>query len=146
MAVNHMMKCKGEGLIETLIAMLIIFGTIAALMNFQAGLAYNNIVNQQRSDATVLATSELETLRDFQVINTQSPYTAYQGIVSGSSTSVGVNTTFTLTWTVTATATPAYKTVNIVVGWTDPRNVAQAVNLTTIVGSIDPAYSSSIMG
>jgi Tfp pilus assembly protein PilV len=137
---------KGEGLVETLIAMLIIFGTIAALLSFQAGLAYNNILNQQRSDATVLATSELETLRDFQVIAPQAPYAAYQSIATGTSTSVGVNATFTLRWTVTTTATPSYKNINVAVTWTDPHGVAQTIQLTTDVGGIDPAYSSSIMG
>lgn len=146
MTLTSLFKQKGQGLIETLMVMLIIFGTIIALMNFQTNLAYTNILNQQRSDATILGLSELETLRDFQVINTQSPYIAYQGIVSGTSTSTGVNTTYTLTWTVTSTATPTYDTINMVVTWTDPRGVGQSVSLSTIVGSIEPAYSSTIMG
>jgi Tfp pilus assembly protein PilV len=135
----------GEGLIETLICMLLIFGTIVSLMSFQATLAYNDDVSAQTSDATILAMNQLEKLRDFQVLNTTPGYTAYSSIVSGSSSPVGMNTTYTMTWTVTANTNPTYKNINVTVTWADRRAVSHSVTLSTNVAGIDPSYSSSVM-
>ena len=136
---------SGEGLIESLICMLLIFGSIVALMSFQANIAYNDDVSAQTTDAVMLAVNELETLRDFQVLNTTPGYSAYSSIASGSSSSVGMNATFTLVWTVTPTATPNYKNINVAVSWTDRRSVAHTITMSTDVAGIDPSYSSSVM-
>ncbi|MDR3491226.1 MAG: hypothetical protein P4M12_04180 [Gammaproteobacteria bacterium] len=136
---------RGEGLVETMIAFLIIAGSVVALTRFQSGVSYSDSVTAQQSEATILAHSKLESLRDYQVINTQSPYAAYQGIVSGTSTSTGTNATYTLTWTVTTFTNPSYKNISVVVSWTDRYGVAQSVQLVTRVGSIDPATSGVII-
>jgi Tfp pilus assembly protein PilV len=135
----------GEGLIETLICMLLIFGTIVSLMSFQATLAYNDDVSTQTSDAIILAVNELEKLRDFQVLNPLSGYTAYTSILTGSSTTVGMNTSFTMNWTVTSNTNPTYKNINVVVTWRDRRNVAHTITMSTNVAGIDPSTSSSVM-
>ena len=116
-----------------------------ALILFQAGIAYGDSVAQQKSQATLLATSEIESLRDFNVLNTQVPYAAYQNIASGTSNSTVGNTTYTLTWTVTAYVNPTYKTIDISVTWTDRRAIAQSIRLITMVAGIDPPYSAAIM-
>jgi Tfp pilus assembly protein PilV len=136
---------SGQGLIESLIAMLIIFGTVVALMSFQATLAYNDDVSAQQTDATILAVNELENLRDFQVLNVQAPYAAYANIASGNTTSTGANATYTITWTVTSFTNPTYKTISVTVTWTDRRSVAHSVNMITNVAGIDPSTSSSVM-
>jgi Tfp pilus assembly protein PilV len=136
---------KGQGLIESLIAMLIIFGTVVALMSFQATLVYNDNVSAQTTDATILAMNQLEKLRDFQVLAVQSPYAAYASITSGTTTSTGANTVFTITWTVTNFTNPTYANIAVVVTWTDRRAIAHTLTVVSKVAGIDPTYSSSVM-
>jgi Tfp pilus assembly protein PilV len=136
---------QGQGLIESLITVLIIFGTVVALMSFQATLAYNDSLTTEQADATMLAVNRLETLRDYQVLTVQPPYAAYASIASGNTTSVGLNATYTITWTVTAFTNPTYKNIGVTVTWTDRRGKAQSIALVTKVAGIDPTTSSSIM-
>ncbi|MES2217504.1 MAG: hypothetical protein V4501_03735 [Pseudomonadota bacterium] len=138
-------KQSGQGLIEILIVCVIVTIACISLMKFQAALSYKDSLALQRSDATVLALSQLETLRDYQVLNTQSPYTAFSSIVSGSSTSVGTNTTYTITWTVTPVASPVYDSINVVVSWTDKVGTSQSVTLTTNVAGLTPVFSATVL-
>jgi len=140
-----LMHCKGQGLIETLITLLLISVSIIALIRFQSYLAYSNSITQQTSEGSLLAVKQIESLRDFQVLNNTPGYTSYQGIASGTGTSTGINATYTITWTVTSSANPTYKTLDVTVSWTDRYNNAQSVRLITRVAGIDPSYSSSIM-
>jgi Tfp pilus assembly protein PilV len=141
----HQIYCKGQGLIETLITLLFIGVSIIALTRFQNYLAYSNNVAQQQADATILALKQIETLRNYQVINNTSGYTSYQSIASGAGTSTGINTVYTLTWTITSHTDPTYKTMDVTVAWTDHYNTAQSVSLSSHVASIDPSYSAAIM-
>jgi len=135
----------GFGLIETLMIILLVSIGVVALMNFQHVLAYSTNNAQQQFDATLLATNEMETLRDFQVLTTTTGYTAYADIVSGTGSSTIGNTTYSLTWTVTTTASPSYKTISVTVSWTDRENNLRSVVLVTQVAGIDPALQASIM-
>lgn len=136
---------KGQGLIEALIIVLFVGVSVVALLKFQHYLAYSSSIAHQQSDAAILAYSQMETLENFQVLNTTSGYTAYQNIASGSTTSTVGNTTYTLTWTVTPTATPTYKTINVAVSWTDIYGATQTINITSVAGSIDPSTPSTFM-
>lgn len=138
-------KQQGQGLLEILIVAVIIVISCLSLMKFQAVLSYKDSLALQRSDATIMALTEIESLRDFQVLTTQTPYTAYSNIVSGTSTTTGVNATYTVTWTITTVAAPSYKVINVAVTWTDIRGVAQAVNLTTNVAGIVPVFSATVL-
>jgi len=139
-------KARGIGLIETLIALLIISGGTIALINFQQNLVYSNNLAQQRAEATVLAVNKIESLRAFGVLNTTSGYSAYQDIVSRSSTATGQNAAYALTWTVTTSSTtPTYKIVDVTVSWTDRRNVNQSIQLSTQILGADPATQANIV-
>lgn len=137
---------RGQTLIEVMIAMLFIAIAAVALIRFQNYLAYDNSLAQQMNEAKILAVKEIETLRNFQVLNNTSGYTSYQGIASGSSTSTGSTATYTVTWTVTSHTNPTYKNVDVSVSWTDRYNNNQSVQLSTDIAGIDPQNSSSIMG
>lgn len=139
-------KHKGQGLIESIIALLIISGGVVALIQFEHNLSYGNTLSQQQAEATILATSKIESMRNFGVINNTSGYTSYQSIAAGTSTSNGLNTTYTLTWTVTTSATtPTYKTVDLTTSWTDINGGAQSIELTTIITGIDPSLQASVI-
>lgn len=136
---------KGQTIIEALIAFAIIAISAVALIKFQQYLSHDSSLAEQKSEATLLAIKQIETLRDFQVLNNKTGFTSYQSIATGTSTSTVNNTNYTLNWTVTANTSPMYKTINVVTSWTDRTNSTQSVTLSTNIAGIDPAYSSSVM-
>lgn len=140
------LKQQGQGLIETVIALLIISGGVIALIQFENNLSYGNALSQQQAEATILATSQIEALRNFGVLTTTAGYNSYQAIATGSSTSNGKNTTYTLNWTVTTSSTtPTYKTVDLTVSWNDLRGTAQSIELTTSILGLDPALQANVI-
>jgi Tfp pilus assembly protein PilV len=132
-------KIKGQGLIEVLMTLLVIAGSVLALLSFQSYLAYSNGLANQQATATQLAVNQIETLRDYSTL------AAYGSIASGASTVTGQTATYTVTWTVTAFNNPTYKTIDVSVTWTDPHGAAQTSRLTSMVSSLDPSYSATIM-
>lgn len=137
-------KQTGVGLIETLLIVLFVSVSIIALVNFQHYLSFSSNQAQQQFDATIIANQQLETLRDFQVLNTTAGYKAYADIASGSSTKTVGNTLFNLAWTVTTNTNPNYKTIDITVSWTDRFSTSRSVRLVTQVAGIDPASAATI--
>lgn len=140
-----MKKYYGQTLIEALITVLFIAIGVIALVRFQNYLAYDNSITQQRADATILAMSRIETLKEFQVLNTTVGYTAYQDITSGSSTVSGVNTTYTVNWVVTSYTNPTYKTIDVTVSWIDRYGNTQSIRLVSDVAGIEPSTSAAII-
>lgn len=143
--ISNMKNQGGQGLIEVLIVVLIISTSVLALLSFQNALAFADTLSQQQNEATILAQSKIASLRDYQVVNVQSPYAAYQSIVSGTSTSTGSNATYTINWTVIPFTSPTYKSVDVVVGWNDLRGGARAIRLISYVAGLEPGYSASVM-
>jgi type IV pilus assembly protein PilV len=139
-----MKKLTGQTLVEVMISLVILAIGVLALVRFQNYLAYDNSLAQQKNEATIIAVRDIETLRDFQVLNTTTGYTAYSSIASSTTSVSGTSATYTVTRTVTANTNPAYKAVNVVVSWTDRYNNAQSVTFSTNIAGIDPQYSSSI--
>ena len=135
----------GQTLIELLVTILFIAVGVIALIRFQNYLSYNNTLTQQKGYATTLAISQIETLKDFQVLNTTSGYTAYSGIASGTSTVNGPNATYALAWTVTSYTNPTYKNIDLTVSWTDRAGNNQSIRFVTNIAGIDPQTSASIM-
>ena len=143
---NKFFQNEGQTLIEVMITVAFIAISAIALVRFQNDLAYDNSYAQQKSEAIILATKQMETLRDYQVLNNTSGYTSYQSIASGSSTVTGVNASYSLSWTVTPYINPTYKTLDVTVSWTDRYNNTQSVELTSTVAGLDPTNSSDVMG
>lgn len=132
---------QGMGLIETLVTLLIIAGSVIALIRFQNNLAYQNSLIQQQNTALNLASTKIASLQTFTTLTGGS--NSYQSIASGSSSSTINDATYTVTWTVTDNTT--YKTVNVTVSWQDHYGVSQSKQLTTNIAKVDPASSASIM-
>ncbi len=136
---------NGQTLIEVMVTVVFIAMAVIALIRFQNYQAYDSMLTQQKNAATLLATQEMENLRNFQVLNNTSGYTSYQSLASGSSSSTMGNTTYTIVWTVTSYTNPTYKNVNVIVSWTDRNSVAQSVELSSNIAGIDPSTSGSVM-
>lgn len=138
-------KQQGVSLIEVLIALLIFAVSIAVLVKFQSNLVQSQTSVNQRTLAVQIAESKLEELRHYSVLTTTVGYSAYEDIVSGSSSVVSPSTTYGVVWTVTDNASPPYKTLTVTVTWTDPSGVAQSVTLSSIVGQTDHTLSGTIV-
>ncbi len=139
-------KQQGQGLIETLVVMLIVSISVVAIFQFINYLNYSGSLTRQQSDANLVAIQQIETLRNFSVLNTTAGYVAYQGIASGSASAVTISgTSYTPSWTVTTTATPPYKVINMSVAWTDTRGANQSITLVTYVAGVDPGAAASFM-
>jgi type IV pilus modification protein PilV len=136
---------KGVTLIELLVTLLILTIGIAALIKFQMTYFYYYDLSKQRAEAIFLAKAKMDALRAFETIPTTSGKFAYNDIVSGSSTSTGNNATYSINWTVTTYTNPNYKTVNITVSWTDRRNAAKSISLSSIIAQLDPSTSGVVM-
>lgn len=145
MKTNLKLRHNGQTLIEALVTLVIIAIGVIALIRFQNYLSYDNSLSQQKGEATTIAQSQIETLSEFQVLNTTAGYTAYQDINSGSSSVTGTSAAYTVTWTVTTTASPAYKTIDVTVSWTDRRGAAQSVRLIRHIAGVEPANSAAVM-
>lgn len=138
-------KHQGQTLVEVLITVLIIGVGVISLLKFQNYLAYEDSLTQQKGDAIILAMKDIETAKDFQVLNNTSGYTSYQSIASTTSTTTVANTVFTITRTVTSFTNPSYKRVDVNVSWTDRYGGAQSIRLVTNIAAIDPTNSATIM-
>jgi prepilin-type N-terminal cleavage/methylation domain-containing protein len=138
-------KQKGTSLIEVLVTLVIIAMGVAALVRFQNYLSYHSDLTQQKGDALSLAVNQIESLRNFQYINTTAGFAAYQDIASGNSTATIGNTTFAVTWAVTTNTSPAYKTINVSVSWTDRYANTNSINLVSNIAEVNPSTAASVM-
>lgn len=137
-------KSWGQTLVEALVTILFVAIGVIALVRFQNYLAYDNSLAQQRADATLIATKEIENLRDFQTYNAVTGYNSYLGIISGSSVVTGTNTQYNVTRTVQPRTKPTYKTILVFVSWQDRNGTTQSVELDTNIAGIDPGNSASV--
>jgi len=137
---------SGFSLTEVMIAVLIFLFSLIALAKFLGNLFAMDSYANQRTEALEMARQKLADLQSFAVINTTSGYTAYNDIATGSDTVTGVTTTYTRNWTVTPNTTIGYDTVLMKVTWTAQDGSSKILQLTSIIGKIDPsivAQSSS---
>jgi len=138
-------KSRGQTLVEALVTLLFIAVGVIALIRFQNYLAYDNSLSRQKADATAIAQSRMEVLRDYQVLNNTAGYTSYESISSGNTTVTGTTATYTVVWTVATNTNPDYKDVTVTVSWTDRNGVSQSVVLNSRIAGIEPANSAAVM-
>lgn len=138
-------QLKAVGLIEVLVALLILAIGILLIVRFQGTTFENRAIINQRNEALQLAQSRIDQLRHYQVLDTTSGKVAYEDIANGSESVTKASTIYTVSWVVTEQTSPDYKVIQVTVTWTDRDNVAQSITLSTIVGRIDPSSSGVIM-
>ncbi len=134
----------GMGLIETLLILLFVTIGVVALVTYQHQLSADTNNARQQFDAVILANKQMETLRDFSVLNTTNGYTAYSDIGSGTSSATVGNTAFSIAWTTVTNTTPNYKTVTVTVSWTDRFGTSRSVQINSQIAGYDPASSAAI--
>ncbi len=139
---------RGFTLLEALIALVVLAGGLLAAFRFHNTTMGFTAEAKITSEATVLAEQKLEELRSFQdtasfnnnVITGADAANAFDGD--------GYAATFGRTWAV-AGSNP--KEVTVTVSWNDRSNVAQSVQLSSMIWRTDPlaigtAFASAIAG
>jgi len=127
---------RGVALIDALVALAVLAIGLLALAQFQGGMLASSSLSKARSEAVQLAEDKIEELRNLAVVG------QYTAIASGNDAAAipGINTSFTRSWQVTGTP----KEVLVTVAWTDPKEGAQEVNLTTTFAWDNPLLSANI--
>ena len=144
----------GVSLIEALVALTVMAFGMLSLVGVQATLRLNNDVSKQRSEATWIATQEIEQLRKFtalQAVNGQPgiSWAEIAGRIVAAYTppqSIG-NTSYRVERSVLAPVANnqapglLQKIVKVEVLWTDRKGTGQSVVIEGVVGGVDPALS-----
>ncbi|GAA4500014.1 prepilin-type N-terminal cleavage/methylation domain-containing protein [Pseudaeromonas paramecii] len=143
---NRANRQTGFGLIEVMVAFVVIAVSAAALIKLQSLYLKTEGEAGSRESAILLAQSKLEDLRVFDTLSTTTGQLAYQDIgdntggqLSAGSHTLGL-TTFTLSWDVTdrflttpASALPEFKDVIVSVAWTDREGQSRSLALAGVI-------------
>lgn len=141
---------RGVSLIEALVALAVMAFGMLSLVGVQATLRLNSDVSKQRTEATRIATEELENLRLFTTLN------PVNGQAVGSWTDIATrtvdayvaagnvgNTSFRVERKVVQDPTDQtkLKILSVKVLWTDRTNSAQSVSVQTAMAGLEPGLS-----
>ena len=138
----------GVSLIEALVALAVMAFGMLSLVGVQATLRLNSDLAKQRTEATRIATEDIEGLRLFTALNTVNgqPGVSWAEIASSTVASyvpagnVG-NTSYQVVRTVNTVAGTLRKVVTVQVNWIDRTGAAQSVTVDTVIAGIDPVLS-----
>lgn len=134
---------RGFSMVEVLVSLTVLGVGLLALAKFQTTALFGADRAKQITEAVKFGQDKIEELRAFSAI---SGGTAdYLAITSDNDTWTGTNAAFTRTWTVTDSAGNNYKTLSMVVSWTDQNNEAQTVTLSSTISRSDPVVGGSFM-
>jgi Tfp pilus assembly protein PilV len=141
----HPNRRHGVSLIEALVALAVMAFGMLSLVGVQATMRLNSDLSKQRTEATRIATEELEGLRLFTSVPVASGQTSWDGIVSRTLSayvppgSIG-NTSYRVERTVDL-ATTTQKVVTVKVSWVDRTGGTQSVVIDTLLVAAAPALS-----
>ena len=138
----------GVSLIEALVALAVMAFGMLSLVGVQATLRLNSDLAKQRTEATRIATEDIEGLRLFTALNPVNgqPGVSWAEIASSTVASyvpagnVG-NTSYQVVRTVNTVAGTLRKVVTVQVNWIDRTGAAQSVTVDTVIAGIDPVLS-----
>lgn len=136
---------RGVSLVEALVALAVMAFGMLALVGVQATMRLNSDLAKQRSEATRIASEEIENLRSFSSVPVVAgqPNTSYDEIASrtveGYQPPGGIgNTTYRVVRTVTPVPGSQQKAVTVQVQWNDRTNVQQTVTLDSVLSGTPP--------
>ena len=131
----HRGAMAGVGLIEVLIALVIIAGGVLALSRMQGLLLIDAAASRQQSEASFLAQQEIEERRsrDFATLAPASTRT-----VTGTTAEYTVQTNIVTTG---IAGQMQFGTVEVIVTWTDAQGQARAYTAATRLQPIGAAFS-----
>lgn len=146
---NPLQRRRGVSLVEALVALAVMAFGMLALVGVQATMRLNSDLAKQRSEATRIASEEIEQLRSFTSVPVVAgqPNTSYDEIASrtveGYQPPGGIgNTTYRVVRTVTLVPGSQQKAVTVRVQWSDRTNVLQTVTLDSVLSGTPPSLGA----
>ncbi len=137
---------RGLGLLEALIAVLVLCAGLLAALRLEPELRRQTELARQRSEALRLAQQDIEQQRGFAVLATTAGVPAFADIVPARREIdlAAANTVYTLERAVESASTPGARAITVTVSWTDRIGAAQQVRLASLIAGIDPALAGSL--
>ena len=139
---------RGFTLIDALISVVVFALGVAAIAAFNTRLVSDSGLSKTRAQAVALAQDKMEDLRTNLINNAAQGASAdnnFSKLATGSDTHTSGNASFTRAWTVSKQwtvanqdAIPVAKNIDISVTWTDPKDGAQTVALSSQVSWDSP--------
>lgn len=142
---NPMHRRHGVSIVEALVALAVMSFGMLALVGVQATMRLNSDLAKQRSEATRIASEEIERLRSFSTVTIVpgQPDTAFDEIASrtveGYVPPDGIgNTTYRVERNVTLVPGSRQKVLTVMVRWNDRTNTQQSVTLDSVISRTAP--------
>ena len=143
---------RGVSLVEALVAMAVMAIGMLALVGVQGTMRLNSDLARQRTEATRIASEEIERLRSFTsmaAVNGKSDV-SYDEITTRTDNDVQLpdstaNTTYKLVRTVKPDPNSGQKVVSVVVRWTDRTNVEQTLTLDSSISATSPTLTAMLI-
>lgn len=131
----------GSGLLEVLIAVVILSIGVLALGRFQGASLQDAVASRNRSQALTLARQTLAGMRSFTTSDD------YHQLVSGGDAAPieGINTRYTRRWLVTPFDDPPYKAVTVILSWAGMQGEARELRLRGYIGQREPVRSAVLL-
>jgi Tfp pilus assembly protein PilV len=145
-------RIRGVSLVEALVALAVMSIGMLALVGVQSTMRLNSDLAKQRTEATRIASEEIERLRSFTsmaAVNGQ-PGISYDEIASRvvgnyqPPDGIG-NTSYEVRRTVVELAAQAQKLVSVQVLWTDRTNQQQTVTLDSAISATAPTLGAMLL-
>ena len=139
----------GIGLLEALIALLVLSLGMLAVSRLQTHLRLGSDTARQRAEAVRIGQEDIEALRAFPALAASGAARSYAGITSvtfnaDTSTDHASPTRYTVSRQIEAAGALAAKTAAVTVSWSDRAGDAQKVVLNSVIAAHDPAYAGAL--
>ena len=148
---------RGFTLIEAMVAMIVVAFGLVSLVGLQGVLSRTADSSKQRTEAVRLAQEKLECLRAYTQIPSSATTAAsrncmgallaadtWTGMATVASdplnplTSTYSNTSYARSWTIGGATTDPFRTVNVLVTWTDRAGVSQSFTANSVISQSNP--------
>lgn len=143
---------RGVSLVEALVAMAVMSIGMLALVGVQGTMRLNSDLARQRTEATRIASEEIERLRSFTSLAAVpgTPGVSYDEIASRTVDGYQLpgdtaNTSYQVVRTVRPDPSSGQKVVSVQVRWTDRTNQPQTVTLDSSISATPPTLSAMLI-
>lgn len=144
----HRSKQAGFGIIEVLIALLIIGSGLLGMVKLQMAVTGSGPVAKQRSEAVHLGQKKIEDLRSFTSVTSYDAYFGGSTTASGTQSVTGENATYTLAWNLTdnnSNVAGRYADIALTVTWTDQKGETQTVRMRSSFARVTPSDAGNLL-
>ena len=145
----HRQQQHGIGLLEALVALLVLSLGMLAIVRVQSHLRLGSEIARQRTEAVRLAQETLETQRAYAAIAASGSARSWAGITTATTivdaaSGYASNTRYTVSRQIANAASLAAKHASVTVAWTDRTGEPQRIELNTVIAAHDPVYGGAL--